>query len=74
MNLFGIPIIISYDYYLEFLTKFSAYAQYDVFINSQMLIPLYIFVNISYLWFIFKVIVPFIYKIVIWFNNCVLHF
>lgn len=74
MNLFGIPIIISYDYYLEFLLKFSSYPGYSVFMDSAMLIPVYVFINIAYLWFMFRVIVPLIYKIFIWFNNCCLHF
>lgn len=74
MNLFGIPIIISYDYYLEFLLKFSNYPGYSVFMDSAMLIPVYVFINIAYLWFMFRVIIPFIYKMFIWFNNCLLHF
>ena len=74
MNVFGIPIIIPYSYYLEFLTNFSLYSQYEAFMNSDMVIPLYIFLNIAYLWFMFKVIIPFIYKIFIWFNNCLLGF
>ena len=74
MNLFGIPIIISYDYYLEFLLNFSNLPGYTVFMDSPMLIPLYVFINIAYLWFMFGIIIPFIYKIVVWFNNCVLHF
>lgn len=74
MNLFGIPIIISYDYYLEFLLNFSEFSGYTVFMDSPMLIPLYVFVNIAYLWFMLGIIIPFIYKAVIWFNNCVLHF
>lgn len=74
MNLFGIPIIIPYSYYLGFLANFSLYSQYDVFMSSSMVIPLYVFVNIAYLWFMFGIIIPFIYKIVIWFNNCFLNF
>lgn len=74
MSLFGIPILISYDYYLEFLLNFNSLPGYSMFMDSPMLIPLYIFINIAYLWFMFRVIVPFIYKVVIWFNNCVLHF
>lgn len=73
MSLFGIPIIIPYDYYIAFLNNFSTYPSYEVFINSSMLIPLYVFVNIAYLWFMFRIIVPFMYKVVIWFNNCFLN-
>lgn len=74
MNIYGIPIIIPYAAYLEFLANFSIYSQYDAFMTSSMVIPLYVFVNIAYLWFMFKIIVPFIYKMILWFNNCFLNF
>lgn len=75
MSLFGIPIIISYDYYLEFLTNnFSSFTSYELLVNSSSLIPLYIFINFLYLWFMFRIVVPFIYKMFIWFNNCFLDF
>lgn len=74
MSIYGVPILISYDYYLEFLSKLGSYPTYDVFITSPLVIPLYIFVNFLYLWFMFRVIIPFIYKVIIWFNNCFLEF
>lgn len=69
MNLYGIPIIISYDAYITFLNTFSEYSTYTTFINSNMVIPLYIFINFVYLWFMLGIIVPFMYKCIIFVKN-----
>lgn len=69
MNLFGIPIIIPYSAYMTFLANFSEYSTFDTFIVSNMVIPLYIFVNFMYLWFMFGCIIPFLYKCIIFVKN-----
>ena len=69
MNLYGIPFIIPYSAYMTFLDTFKAYSHFDIFINSNMVVPLYIFVNFMYLWFMFGIIVPFLYKCIIFVKN-----
>ncbi len=69
MNIYGIPFIIPFDVYMAFLGQFSAYPTYDVFISSPMVMTVYVFINFVYLWFMLCVIVPFIYKCVIFVKN-----
>ena len=69
MNIYGIPIIVSYSAYMTFLSNFSEYSVYSEFINSSMVIPLYIFINFVYLWFMFKCIIPFLYKSILFVKN-----
>ena len=69
MNLYSVPLFIPYSAYMTFLDTFKTYSHFDTFISSSMVIPLYIFVNFMYLWFMFCVIVPFLYKSIIFVKN-----
>ena len=70
MNFFGLPFFIPYQFYLDTLNSvFGNFSQYTVFISSNMVIPLYIFVNFIYWWFFFRVVFPLIYKIICYVLN-----
>ncbi len=70
MNFLGIPFFITYQYYLDFLSNnFSNYSQYSIFIESNLVIPVYILCNAIYLFFMFRVVIPFIYKVICYILN-----
>ena len=76
MSFFGIPIIIPFDSFVENLRVFSENLTYNnyltTFLNSDMVIPLYYFMNFVYIIFFFFGIIPLFYKITIFFKNNIL--
>lgn len=62
MSFYTIPLFISFDSFLQFVSRFSEYSFYSSFINSDFIFPTWLFVNFIYLWFIFGVLVPFMYR------------
>ena len=75
MSFFGIPIIIPFDSFVENLRVLSenlTYSEYlTSFLASDMVIPLYYFMNFVYIIFFFFGIIPLCYKIVIFTKNCI---
>lgn len=67
MSLFGIPICISYEYYVTFLnTNFPT-----LVLSDDTIFTTYIIANIAYDLFIVVALCIF-YKVIIWFKNEVL--
>lgn len=58
MNLFGVPIFITKDMILLFLQTYFP----DVLLSSNELFYVFLAINFIYLWFICRVLVPFMYK------------
>lgn len=55
MSIFGIPVFVTWEMYQEFINlNFST-----LIINDSCLFLGYLFVQFFYLWFYFKVVVPF---------------
>ena len=65
MNLFGIPIFVSQAMIIEFLTMYFP----DVALAPNQLFFAFLFINFMYLWFYFKIIIPFLYKVLIFVLN-----
>lgn len=58
MNLFGVPIFVTTDMIAMFLTTHFS----DVVLTSNEMFYTFLAVNFIYLWFMCRVIVPFLYK------------
>ena len=68
MNLFGVPIFISITMIEEFLTlQFPL-----VTLNQNELLYVFLAINFIYLWFMCRVIAPFLYKTMMFVVNHVL--
>lgn len=65
MSLFGIPIFISVNMIEEFLITYFPM----VSLNSNEMFFTFLALNFFYLWFMCRVIAPFLYKVLMFFVN-----
>lgn len=65
MNIFGIPVFVTYEMYLEFIsTNFSF-----LVLSDSVLFLGFLFIQFLYLWFYFKVIIPGVKFIILTLKN-----
>lgn len=65
MSLFGIPVFVSKEMIIEFLALNFA----EVILEPYQLLYVFLFLNFMYLWFYFKVLIPFLYKVFMYVLN-----
>jgi len=65
MSLFGLPIFVSKEMILEFLALHFS----DVLLEPYQLLYVFLFVNFIYLWFYLKIIIPLMYKVIMFVLN-----
>lgn len=64
MSLFGIPIFVSKEMIIEFVLTY-----FDLTLEPQYLFFSFLAINFMYIWFYFKILIPFLYKVLMFVLN-----